>query len=198
MTVWLEDIELKGNLITLVPLAKAHRDELLQAASDGELWNLWFTFAPSLETVDNYIELALSEKADGKSLAFAVIDNKTNRVIGSTRYCHGEKAHRHIEIGYTWYANNYQRTGVNTECKLLMLTHAFESINAIAVEFRTHWHNHASRNAIMRLGAKQDAVLRNHMIEPDGALRDTVVFSIINSEWPTVRKSLKHKINQHR
>ncbi len=198
MTVWLEDIELKGELITLVPLAKEHRNELLQAATDGKLWRLWFTFAPSAETIDAYIELALSEKIAGKSLAFVVINNKTKKVIGSTRFCHGEKAHRHVEIGYTWYGKSFQRTGVNTECKLLMLTHAFERINAIAVEFRTHWHNHASRHAISRLGAKQDAVLRNHMIEPDGALRDTVVFSIINSEWPTVRKSLNYKINFYR
>jgi len=195
MAVWLEDVELKGELVTLVPLNKTHRDELVKAASDGALWNLWFTFAPSEDTVDTYIEFALSEKTLGRSLAFVVINNRTKKIIGSTRFCHGEKAHRRVEIGYTWYAKSFQRTGVNTECKLLMLTHAFEVINAIAVEFRTHWHNHASRNAIARIGAKQDAILRNHMIEPDGALRDTVVFSIIEGEWPAVCKSLKYKIN---
>ncbi|ROU00932.1 N-acetyltransferase [Marinobacter sp. R17] len=193
-TTWLEDVTLTNQTASLVPMASEHRDALVEAASDGRLWELWFTGAPSADTVDTYIEQALKDKAAGRALPFVVIENASGDVIGATRYCNAEPDHRRVEIGYTWYAQRAQRTAVNTECKQLLLTHAFEQLNAIAVEFRTHWHNEASRRAIARLGAKQDGVLRNHRIEPDGAYRDTVVFSILESEWPTVRKSLAFKL----
>ena len=119
-------------------------------------------------------------------------------IIGSTRYCNAEPASKRVEIGYTWYARSYQKSAVNTECKRLLLTHAFEELDAMAVEFRTHWHNHPSRAAIARLGAKQDGVLRNHRRDADGCYRDTVVFSIINQEWPTVKKGLQFKLNRHK
>jgi len=128
------------------------------------------------------------------SLPFVVIDNDNGKIIGATRFCNASADSRRVEIGYTWYSTSYQRTSVNTECKLLLLTYAFEALDAIAVEFRTHWHNEKSRKAITRLGAKQDGVLRNHSIQADGAYRDTVVFSIINLEWPTVKKSLQFKL----
>ena len=121
---------------------------------------------------------------------------KMNNIIGTTRYTNATPEHRRLEIGYTWYAQPFQRTYVNSECKLLLLTHAFEQLKAIAVEFRTNWYNFQSRNAIARLGAKQDGVLRNHQILADGSLRDTVIFSIIESEWTTCKRSLKHKIEQ--
>lgn len=196
MELWLNEVQLTGNLATLLPLARSHRDALVAAAADGNLWELWFTGVPSESTIDQYLDKALSERNTGSALPFVVMDNETGRVIGSTRYCNVSTENRRLEIGYTWYAKSYQRTAVNSECKLLLLSHAFEALDAIAVEFRTHWHNHASRNAIARLGAKQDGILRNHSIEPDGAFRDTVVFSIINSEWPSVKKSLRYKLTR--
>lgn len=193
-TTWLSDIRLQGNNITLVPLKKEHAKALVQAASDGELWNLWYTSIPNEEKVDAYIETALSEKEQGRSLPFVVINNQTQEVIGTTRYCNADCTNHRVEIGYTWYAKRYQRTAVNTECKYLLLTYAFENLSAIAVQFCTHWHNQASRNAIARLGAKQDGVIRNHQKMPNGSYRDTVVFSIIESEWLTVKANLTFKL----
>jgi len=196
MKKWLEEVTLSGKKVSLVPLAKEHRDALVKASSDGKLWKLWFTTIPSEESVDDYIQQALADKQKGEALPFVVIDKETGQIIGSTRFCHAVPEHRRVEIGYTWYSKTFQRTAVNAECKLLLLTHAFETLDAIAVEFRTHWHNHPSRNAIAKLGAKQDGVLRNDSLEADGAYRDTVVFSIINSEWPSVRKTLLLKLNR--
>ena len=124
------------------------------------------------------------------AMPFAVFDNASGDIVGSTRYFNVDAANRRLEIGHTWYAKRAQRSPINTECKLLLLTHAFESLNCIAVEFRTHWFNQQSRAAIARLGAKQDGVLRNHQLMPDGSRRDTVVFSILDSEWPAVRAHL--------
>ncbi len=197
MEKWLQKIELELNGVQLIPLKNEHKEDLLKAASDGEIWNLWVTSVPSKESIDNYISTALKQQKMKKSLPFAVVDVKTNTIIGATRFCNIEPENKRLEIGYTWYAKSYQRTGVNTICKLLLLQHAFEELDAIAVEFRTNWFNYASRNAITRLGAKQDGVLRNHRINPDGSFRDTVVFSIIQSEWPTVKKSLLFEIEKH-
>ncbi|GAB1309538.1 GNAT family protein [Urechidicola sp. KH5] len=191
MNTWLQPVILKGTSIKLVPLDFSHKEGLLAAASDGELWNLWYTSVPSKETVDRYLENALINHT---MLPFAVIDNNSGSVIGSTRYCNVEPKNLRLEIGYTWYAKSYQRTSINTQCKLALLTHAFEILNCNAVEFRTHYFNEASRNAITRLGAKQDGVLRNHRVDADGSLRDTVVFSIIKSEWPIIKKHLKFKL----
>lgn len=191
---WLYGITLPGTLVTLVPLKPDHAPALCQAASDGELWNLWYTSVPSSKTIDAYLNQAFNDQEAGRALPFAVVDNATRKIIGTTRYCNADNLNHRVEIGYTWYAKSFQKTGVNTECKYLLLTHAFETLNAIAVEFRTHWHNHASRAAIARLGAKQDGILRNHQKTAEGIYRDTVVFSIIDQEWPTVKKSLKHKM----
>ncbi|WP_244886305.1 GNAT family N-acetyltransferase, partial [Aliivibrio logei] len=133
---WLSGTELKGKIVTLIPLQLEHASALVEAASDGELWDLWYTKIPSRETVNGYIELALSEQDAGRSLAFSVIDNETQTIIGTTRLCHADCVNKRVEIGYTWYAKNYQRTSVNTECKFLLLSHAFENLSAIAVEFR--------------------------------------------------------------
>lgn len=193
MNNFLKNINLEGDLVKLIPLTKEHRDALVKAASDGELWNLWYTSVPSQETVDDYINFALAENQADRAHAFAIIDKSNNKIIGSTRYCNTINKNR-VEIGYTWYAKSTQRTGINTETKYLLLTHAFEQLNCIAVEFRTNWHNHPSRNAIDRLGAKQDGVIRNHSLDADGSYRDTVVFSITKEEWPTVKKSLAFKM----
>lgn len=194
MTInWLKDTELSNDSIKLEPLSFEHLSGLQQAAKDGQLWDLWFTSVPHPDNTKTYIEKALAQKEAGTALPFAIIDKNNNQVIGSTRICNAQAEHRRVEIGYTWYAKSFQKTAANTLCKLMLLTHVFESLNCIAVEFRTNWHNTTSRNAIARLGAKQDAVLRNHQILADGTIRDTVVFSIIENEWPSVKKSLSFK-----
>lgn len=180
----------------LLPMTEAHREALIEAASDGELWKLWFTSVPSGETIASYLKTAFSDQEHQKALPFVVIDKQSGAVIGATRYCNAETASRRLEIGYTWYASRFQRTGVNTECKYLLLQHAFETLDCIAVEFRTNWYNFPSRNAITRLGAKQDGVLRNHRIDHEGNIRDTVVFSIISGEWPGVKRSLKFQMEK--
>ncbi len=194
MNKWLNDIDLEGNFVILLPLKESHADDLVSAASDGKLWDLWYTSVPNRHTINDYIQFALDEKKHNRSLPYVVVDKSTQKIIGSTRYCNAINNNR-LEIGYTWYAKSQQRTGINTECKLLLLQHAFEQLNCIAVEFRTNWHNHPSRNAIARLGAKQDGVLRNHLMDENGMYRDTVVFSIIKEEWPSVKQILLFKIN---
>ncbi len=198
MQKWLENTELEGNLVKLIPLSRSHKNELLEAASDGELWNLWFTSVPSQEKIDDYLDFAFSEQEANRALPFAIIDKKTNKIIGSTRFCNVVESNKRVEIGYTWYSKSYQRTGINTECKYLLLQYAFEKLECIAVEFRTSWYNQASRKAIARLGAKQDGVLRNHQIDSNGILRDTVVFSIINIEWQGVKKLLDFEMSRKR
>lgn len=197
-TRWIQPINLEGESITLTPLTLDHSADLSRAIEDGDLWQLWFTTIPRPENIQQYIETALAEVSIGRSVAFAVIDNQTGNAIGTTRYCNIDHDSKRLEIGYTWYAKSYQRTRVNTEAKLLLLAHAFENLRVIAVEFRTHWVNQASRNAIARLGAKQDGILRNHKVMPDGSYRDTVVFSIINQEWASVKNHLLFKLHQTR
>lgn len=197
MSNWLEEVELTGKIVRLVPLRSSHREALLEAAGDGELWKLWYTSVPSSENIDQYLENALSEQKSGSSLPFVAIDVKTNKAIGTTRYMNINSQNRRLEIGSTWYSKNSQRTGINTECKYLLLQYAFEKLNCIAVEFRTNWFNYRSRNAILRLGAKQDGVLRSHRVDTNGILRDTVVFSIIQMEWPVIKKSLKYEMDKY-
>jgi len=186
----------QGERVRLVPLEPGHKDELVAAAQDGKLWELWFTSVPSIKTVDGYIDKALKDKEAGSGYPYAVIHKSTGEIIGSTRFCNADPQNRRLEIGYTWYAKGHQRTAINTECKYLLLAYAFEQLGCIAVEFRTNWFNEASRAAILRLGAKQDGVLRNHRIDSAGVIRDTVVFSIIASEWPAVSKSLRFKLSR--
>lgn len=173
-----------------------HKEDLVLASGDGNLSELWFTSVPSSKNIDSYISKAVEDFDKDTGLAFVVIDKKSGKIIGSTRYTNATPEHRRLEIGYTWYSKTYQKTYVNSECKLLLLTHAFEELKAIAVEFRTNWYNFQSRNAIARLGAKQDGVLRNHQVQADGTLRDTVVFSILESEWNTCKRNLTYKIEQ--
>jgi RimJ/RimL family protein N-acetyltransferase len=195
MNLWREVPTLSGRYVRLEPLAREHADGLRAAAADGELWKLWFTSIPGPDSTESYIETALQLQSEGRALPFVVRD-ADGVIVGSTRYGNVEAAHRRVEIGWTWYAQRVQRTALNTEAKRLLLTHAFERMNCIAVEFRTHWHNQRSRAAIARLGAKQDGVLRNHMLMPDGGVRDTVVFSIIATEWPVVRQGLDFRLAQ--
>ena len=192
---WIEPVTLTGSKVILEPLSLEHLDGLISAVKDGELWNLWFTSIPAPEKAEEYIKTALGMRENAGAMPFIVRDRESNKIIGCTRYFNVDEVNQRLEIGYTWYSESYQRTAANTECKYLLLSHAFEKLDAIAVEFRTHWHNHKSRAAIARLGAKQDGVLRNHQRTADGSYRDTVVFSIINLEWPAARQSLLFKLN---
>lgn len=187
---FIEPVTLEGWHVTLEPLAREHEADLRRAAADGELWQLWYTSVPAPDKTVGYIDTAIRMREELGAMPFAVRDNVSAEIVGCTRYFNVDAANRRLEIGHTWYATRVQRTAINTECKLLLLSHAFEKLKCIAVEFRTHWFNHASREAIARLGAKQDGVLRNHQIAPDGSYRDTVVFSIIESEWPAVKRHL--------
>jgi RimJ/RimL family protein N-acetyltransferase len=177
---------------------REHEADLRRAAADGELWRLWYTSVPAPDKTGAYIDAALKMREDLGAMPFAVRDNAAGDIVGCTRYFNVDAANRRLEIGHTWYATHAQRTAINTECKLLLLTHAFEKLKCVAVEFRTHWFNHASRDAIARLGAKQDGVLRNHQILPDGSYRDTVVFSIIENEWPAVKGHLTFLLERPR
>ncbi|MEK6312086.1 GNAT family N-acetyltransferase [Curtobacterium sp. SP.BCp] len=188
---------LTGDRVTLEPLGAEHADDLRAAVTDGDLWRTWYTSIPAPAQVDAEIERRLAEHEAGRMVPFAVRDRPTGRVVGSTTFMNVDQANRRVEVGSTFLARSAQRTGINTEAKLLQLSHAFESWQCIAVEFRTHFHNMQSRAAIAALGAKQDGVLRNHQIGRDGTLRDTVVFSITASEWPTVRMSLAERLRRH-
>lgn len=195
---WLNKTNLESETIRLVPLDLIHEQDLQEATKDGELWNLWFTSVPKVNDVKIYISQAIEQMDQVKSLPFAIIDKATNKAIGSSRYCNVDAKNKRLEIGYTWYAKSYQRSAVNTEAKLLLLAYAFEELSCIAVEFRTNWHNQASKNAIARLGAKQDGILRQHQTMDDGTYRDTVVFSILNSEWLSIKKGLTLKLALHK
>ena len=198
MKNWLTPTTLKGNIVDLIPLQEEYKAALLSAAENGQLWDLWYTSVPSKQTLQKYLDAAFDQQENGLSLPFVVVNKTDNKIIGTTRYCNVNSANKRLEIGYTWYAKDFHRTGVNTECKYLLLKNAFEKLETIAVEFRTNWHNHPSRNAILRLGAKQDGVLRSHRVDTDGCLRDTVVFSIIESEWKIVKKALEFQINKYK
>ena len=187
---WLSPVTLRGSHATLVPLCRDHHDDLVEAVRDGELWNLWYTSVPAPDGVHEEIERRLGLLNQNAMLPFAVIENATNKAVGMTNYLNVDSQNRRVEIGGTWYRRRVQRTGINTECKLLLLSHAFESLNCIAVEFRTHFFNQSSRRAIERLGAKLDGVLRNHLIAANGTMRDTCVYSIVVSEWPAVKAHL--------
>jgi N-acetyltransferase len=191
--VTIEPLVLAGDLVVLEPLRPDHHDELVAAASDGRLWELWYTAVPTPDEMHAEIDRRLAEQAAGTMLPFTV-RRSGGAAVGMTTYMNIEADVPRLEIGSTWTAAAAQRTGVNTEAKLLLLTHAFEALGCLAVEFRTHWHNRQSRAAIERLGAKLDGVLRNHRRLPDGSLRDSVVYSITDREWPAVRTGLRARL----
>jgi RimJ/RimL family protein N-acetyltransferase len=192
---WLEPVSLKGPHARLEPLSQDQCDGLTEAVMDGELWKLWYTFVPRPEGMRKEIDRRLGLQASGAMLPWTVFD-ADGKIAGMTTYMNVDAPNRRVEIGSTWYAKRVQRSGVNTQCKLLLLTHAFEKLDCIAVEFRTHFFNHQSRRGIERLGAKQDGILRNHQIAPNGTLRDTVVYCIIASEWPTVQAHLTYQLDE--
>jgi RimJ/RimL family protein N-acetyltransferase len=194
---WIKPLTLKGSHARLEPLSHAHADGLIAAVKDGELWRLWYTSIPSPDGMAKEIDRRLSLQAAGSMVPFTVYDAE-GVVAGMTTYMNIDAANRRVEIGSTWYAKRVQRTALNTECKLMLLTHAFETLDCIAVEFRTHFFNRASRRGIERLGAKLDGILRNHQIGHNGTLRDTVVYSIIAGEWPTVKEHLAFQLARGR
>jgi RimJ/RimL family protein N-acetyltransferase len=192
---WLEPVTLSGPHAQLKPLSHDHLDGLTEAVKDGELWKLWYTSIPRPDDMRNEIDRRLGLQAAGSMLPFTVFDAK-GKIAGMSTYMNVDAANRRVEIGSTWYANGVQRSALNTQCKLLLLTHAFEKLDCIAVEFRTHFFNHQSRRGIERLGAKLDGILRNHQIAANGTLRDTVVYSIIAAEWPTVKAHLTYQLHE--
>jgi RimJ/RimL family protein N-acetyltransferase len=192
---WLEPVTLNGAHARLEPLSHAHQDDLITAVKDGELWRHWYTSIPAPEKMTAEIDRRLGLQAAGTMLPFTVRD-AGGQVAGMTTYMNVDANNRRVEIGSTWYAKRVQRSALNTQCKLLLLTHAFEKLNCIAVEFRTHFFNHQSRRGIERLGAKQDGILRSHQLAANGTLRDTVVYSIIAAEWPTVKTHLTYQLEE--
>ncbi len=195
---WPQPITLQGTIATLVPLAQSHHDDLVDSVRNGELWKLWYTMIPTPEKMTDEIERRLQLQAQGSMLTWAIIDNSRGKAVGMTTYMNIDATNKRVEIGSTWYRQSVQRTGINTECKFLLLQHAFEKLDCIAVEFRTNFFNHQSRRGIERLGAKLDGILRNHMTMPNGTLRDTCVYSILAGEWPAVKAHLDWQMKKPR
>jgi len=194
-----DDLCLCGDSVSLEPLSIEHAEPLLQAASDGELWNLRFTGVPNASSVLDYVNDAIESRTLGQQHPFIVRqlagrESKKGKIVGCTRYYDIEAQHRNLAIGYTWYAKSAQRTAVNTETKLLLLSYAFEQLKCISVAFHTDNLNVISQAAIKRLGAKHEGVLRNHRIMPDGRIRDTWCYSIIDNEWPALKKNLASRL----
>lgn len=202
MSAFAAPVTLADQHVRLEPLDVRHHDDLVHAVHDGELWKLWYTAIPTPEGMAAEIQRRLDLQAKGSMCPFAVVDPATGQAVGMTTYMNIDAVNRRVEIGSTWYRQSVQRSPLNTEAKRLLLTHAFERLNCIAVEFRTHFFNQQSRRAIERLGAKLDGVLRNHQINPHplatGALRDTCVYSITASEWPNVKAHLDHQLARAR
>ncbi len=192
-----QPVTLRGRHARLEPLSPAHSAELQEASREHELWRTWYTSVPAPEKMDAEIERRLALQEAGSMLPFAVLDG-SGHAVGMTTFMNIDAVYRRVEIGSTWYSRRVQRSALNTECKLMLLAHAFDTLQCIAVEFRTHFFNQQSRQAIERLGARQDGILRNHSRASDGTLRDTVVFSIIESEWPAVRTHLRWQLDKPR
>lgn len=192
----LRPVTFTGRHVELVPLEPAHAPALAEAAADGELWRLWYTSVPAPDEMEGEIRRRLALHAAGTMLPFAVLDGPGGTPVGMTTYMNVDAATPRVEIGSTWYARRVQRTPLNTEAKRLLLAHAFETVDCLAVEFRTHFMNHQSRRAIERLGAKLDGVLRAHQRARNGTLRDTCVYSITAGEWPAVRAHLDAKLGE--
>ena len=197
MNGFVEPVTLRGQRwVTLEPLARKHIPEIADVAADGELGELWFTSAPKAEAVEQWVDARLASQKPDEGLTF-VVRSLDGTLIGSSSYLNVDGPNHRLEIGATWYVTSARRSGVNSETKLLMLGHAFDELGCVAVEFRTHFFNSASRAAIERLGAKLDGVLRSHQVLSDGSRRDTVVYSILDIEWPAVRNNLRYRLDRN-
>jgi N-acetyltransferase len=190
-------VTLEGHGVRLEPLAAKHHDGLAAAAQDGRLWELWYTSVPAPGETASYIDTALQGQIDGHMLPWVVLDRKSEAVIGSTRYHDIVAAADRVEIGYTWYARRWQRSHVNTACKLLLFGHGFDTLGCKVVGLRTDNFNFASQRAIEALGAKKDGVIRNHWPRRDGTVRDTVIYSVLAAEWPDVKRHLETRLKRH-
>lgn len=190
MKIWPEPLTLSGDYCTLEPLSLDHHDDLTEAVRDGELWNLFYAAIPKPDEMKNEISRRLMLQEKGSMVPFAVIHNKTQQAIGMTTYCQIDSVNRRLDIGFTWYAKSHQRTAINTEAKIMLLTHAFEILNCIAVGFRVDSLNRRSQCAVERLGAKLEGVVRNYSILPNGNIRDMNFYSILPHEWPHVKANL--------
>jgi RimJ/RimL family protein N-acetyltransferase len=189
-----ETVTLEGNFVRLEPLGKQHREGLCAAISDGELWNLYVTTVPHIKDIDLFFTNAQTTYENGDGIAFATIDKVTGKIAGSTRFMKANLANKRVEIGFTFLGKSWQKTRINTEAKFLMLTHAFETLELNRVEFLTDYLNNTSRNAILRLGAKEEGLLRSHMIMPDGRIRDSMLYSIVKHEWAGIKQHLNYKL----
>jgi RimJ/RimL family protein N-acetyltransferase len=187
---------LMGKLVELRPLQQDHAALLLQAAADGQLWNMKITVVPGPQTVDSYVAAALQGRGAGTVMPFVIVRCDTGETVGSTRFWKIDRANRKMEIGHTWLSESVQRSGINTEAKYLLLTHAFEVMEAVRVQFTTDELNEKSRAAILRIGAKQEGIVRHERIMPDGRKRNSVRFSIIDSEWADVKAMLQQKMER--
>lgn len=195
MSIWPPEVTLTGTHAVLVPLSQDHAADLAEASADGNLSTLWYTTVPAPKDVPDEIDRRRALHAAGSMLPFAILTPE-GKAVGMTTFMNIDAANRRVEIGSTWYRKAVQRSPMNTECKLMLLTHAFETLDCPAVEFRTHFMNTQSRRAIERLGAKLDGILRAHMILRNGTIRDTAVYSITASEWPSVKANLDFRLNQ--
>jgi RimJ/RimL family protein N-acetyltransferase len=198
MSAWSDRFTAEGNFVSVVPLSMEHHDDLVEAAGDGELHRLWYTKVPKPENIGVEIEARLGLHTVGSMLPFTIIERASGKAVGMTTYMNIDAANRRLEIGSTWYRQSVQRSPLNTECKLLLLQHAFEKLDCLCVEFRTHFMNLQSRRAIERLGAKLDGVLRSNMVMANGTIRDTAVYSVIASEWPAVKANLTWQLEKPR
>lgn len=198
MSRWPAPFEVDGSFVSIVPLSMNHKDDLTAAVCDGELYRLWYTKVPRPEDMSAEIERRLGLQAIGSMLPFTIISKATNKAVGMTSYMNIDAPNKRVEIGSTWYCQSVQRSPLNTECKLLLLKHAFENLGCICVELRTHFMNTQSRRAIERLGAKLDGILRSNALMENGAIRDTAVYSIILSEWPAVKENLQWQLEKPR
>lgn len=194
---WTDPVTLEGNAVRLEPLTLEHLDPLTEVALDPELWRWTISKIDSRAGLERYLETAIREREQGRSLPFATIHRSSGRVIGSTRFGNIEPVHRRVEIGWTWIGTPWQRSAINTEAKYLMLQHAFERLGCIRVEFKTHALNRKSQNAMLRIGCTEEGRFRKHMIAEDGAVRDTVWFSIVDDEWPAVKARLEGFMRAH-
>lgn len=195
--MYIQPVKLEGQHVRLEPLSLDHHTQLCEVGLDESLLRWTESYKPTREGLREYIETALQWRAQGIALPFAVIIKAAGRAIGSTRYGNIDRANRRVEIGWTWYGREYQRTAVNTESKYLLLRHAFETLGCIRVELKTDALNERSRTAILRIGAKEEGIFRHHMLMPSGRVRDTVYFSIIDDEWPAVKARLEDMLDRH-
>ena len=194
-TIWRTQPVLEGEHVLLRPMVRSDGSAIVEAASDGRLWELFYTAVPGPDSIKAYLDSAEAETVYGRAMPFVVIDKASGRLVGATRFMRMKPEAKRLEIGTTFYAKSVQRTPINSEAKLLLLTHAFEVMGCLCVQFRTDHFNHPSQRAIERLGAKRDGLLRNHSIM-DGRVRDTVVYSIIDNEWTGVKRNLLFRLNR--